>query len=42
MDRGTDFLKSQIYNAVMQHQTFIDNLVDLEKQAEDARFQKAP
>jgi len=38
MDRGTDFLKSQINNAVMQHQTFIDNLVDHEKQAEDARF----
>src|SRR5215211_817846 len=38
MDRGTDFLKSQINNAVMQHQTFIDNLVDHEKQAEDARY----
>ena len=38
MDRGKDFLKSQINNAVMQHQTFIDNLVDHEKQAEDARY----
>ena len=38
MDRGKDFLKSQINNAVMQHQTFIENLVDHEKQAEDARF----
>ena len=38
MDRGTDFLKSQINNAVMQHQTFVDNLLDHEKQAEDARF----
>jgi cell division septum initiation protein DivIVA len=38
MDRGIDFLKSQINNAVMQHQTFLDNLVDHEKQAEDARF----
>ena len=38
MDRGTDFLKSQINNAVMQHQTFVDNLVDHEKQAEDERF----
>jgi cell division septum initiation protein DivIVA len=38
MDRGIDFLKSQINNAVMQHQTFIDNLVDHEKQADDARY----
>jgi hypothetical protein len=38
MDRGTDFLKSQINNAVMQHQTFVENLVDHEKQAEDERF----
>jgi hypothetical protein len=38
MDRGIDFLKSQINNAVMQHQTFLENLVDHEKQAEDTRF----
>ena len=38
MDRGQDFLKSQVNNAVMQHQTFLDNLVDHESQAEDARF----
>ena len=38
MDRGTDFLKSQVNNAVMQHRTFIENLVDHEKQAEDTRF----
>ena len=38
MDRGIDFLKSQVNNAVMQHQTFVENLVDHEKQAEDARF----
>jgi cell division septum initiation protein DivIVA len=38
MDRGIDFLKSQINNAVMQHQTFVDNLADHEKQADDARF----
>ena len=38
MDRGKDFLKSQINNAVMQHKTFVENLVDHEKQAEDARF----
>jgi cell division septum initiation protein DivIVA len=38
MDRGTDFLKSQINNATMQHQTFVENLIDHEKQAEDTRF----
>ena len=38
MDRGIDFLKSQINNAVMQHQTFLDNLESHEGQAEDARF----
>ena len=38
MDRGKDFLKSQINNAVMQHQTFLENLQDHEGQAEDARF----
>jgi hypothetical protein len=38
MDRGMDFLKSQINNAVMQHKTFLQNLQDHERQAEDARF----
>src|SRR6478672_10162347 len=38
MDRGQDFLKSQINNAVMQHQTFLRNLEDHESQAEDPRF----
>jgi len=38
MDRGQDFLKSQINNAVMQHQTFLRNLEDHETQAEDPRF----
>jgi len=38
MDRGTDFLKSQISNAVMQHGTLLKNLEDHERQAEDARF----
>ena len=38
MDRGIDFLKSQINNAVMQHGTFLKNLVDHEQQAEDPRF----
>ena len=38
MDRGTDFLKSQINNAVMQHKTFVENLTDHASQAEDQRF----
>jgi cell division septum initiation protein DivIVA len=38
MERGIDFLKSQINNAVMQHKTFLDNLIAHEKQAEDERF----
>ncbi|HET7458583.1 MAG TPA: hypothetical protein VFJ74_13115 [Gemmatimonadaceae bacterium] len=38
MDRGIDFLKSQVNNAVMQHKTFLENLEDHESQAEDPRF----
>ena len=38
MDRGQDFLKSQVNNAVMQHGTFLKNLEDHESQAEDPRF----
>jgi hypothetical protein len=38
MERGIDFLKSQVNNAVMQHKTFLDNLIAHEKQAEDERF----
>lgn len=38
MDRGMDFLKSQVNNAVMQHDAFVKNLVDHESQAEDPRF----
>ncbi len=38
MDRGTDFLKSQINNAVMQHHTFLRALEDHEQQADDPRF----
>ena len=38
MDRGTDFLKSQVSNAVMQHGTFLKNLEDHEGQAEDPRY----
>jgi hypothetical protein len=38
MERGIDFLKSQVNNAVMQHRTFLENLEDHERQAEDQRF----
>lgn len=38
MDRGTDFLKSQVANAVMQHRTFLQSLEDHEEQAKDPRF----
>lgn len=38
MDRGMDFLKSQVNNAVMQHKAFLEALEDHEKQAEDIRF----
>ena len=38
MDRGIDFLKSQINNAVMQHKTFVESLRDHASQAEDERF----
>ena len=38
MDRGIDFLKSQINNAVMQHGALLTSLEDHEEQAEDARF----
>jgi hypothetical protein len=38
MDRGIDFVKSQVNNAVMQHRAFVQALEDHEGQAEDARF----
>ncbi len=38
MDRGMDFLKSQVNNAVMQHASFLEALEAHESQAEDVRF----
>ena len=38
MERGIDFLKSQVNNSVMQHKTFLEALEDHEQQAEDSRF----
>jgi hypothetical protein len=38
MERGTDFLKAQVNNAVTQHRFFLQALEDHEGQAEDRRF----
>jgi hypothetical protein len=38
MERGIDFLKSQVNNAVMQHRTFLQNLEDHERQADDQQY----
>ena len=38
MDRGIDFLRGQVANAVMQHRTLLQSLEDHESQAQDARF----
>lgn len=40
MDRGVDFLKSQVANAVMQHRTFLQSLEDHEGQAKDQRYRE--
>ena len=40
MEKGRDFLRAQVSNAVMQHQTLIDNVEDHAKQAEDARYRE--
>jgi hypothetical protein len=38
MERGTQFLKSQVNGAVLQHRIFLDALEAHEDQAEDDRF----
>jgi predicted outer membrane protein len=38
MDRGRDFLRAQVSNAVMQHKTLLENLQDHAKEAHDARY----
>jgi len=40
MERGVDFLKSQVSNAVLQHRTFVQSLEDHEQQATDTRFRE--
>lgn len=38
MDRGIDFLKGQVSNAVMQHRAMLQSIEDHESQAKDPRF----
>ena len=38
MDHGTEFLRSQVRNVLLQHGTFLRSLEDHESQAEDPRF----
>jgi hypothetical protein len=38
MESGIDFLRSQIDNAVMQHEAFLRSVVDHESEAQDQRF----
>src|SRR5438552_12113120 len=38
MERGMDFLKAQMSNAVLLHRTFLQSLEDHESQAQDVRF----
>ena len=38
MQRGRDFMKAQVNNAVMQHKTLLENIEDHARQAEDGRY----
>ncbi len=38
MQQGSEFLRSQVRNVLVQHGTFLKSLEDHESQAEDARF----
>lgn len=38
MESGIDFVRSQVNDAVMQHDAFLRSLVDHESQAQDQRF----
>lgn len=40
MDKGRDFLKAQVNNAIMQHRTLLENLQDHREQAEDERYRQ--
>jgi hypothetical protein len=38
MDTGRDFLRAQLNNSIMQHQTLLESLRDHAKQADDQRY----
>lgn len=38
MERGSEFLKTQVRNLLIQHETFLKSLEDHESRAEDTRF----
>lgn len=40
MERGMDFLRAQVNNAVMQHDAFVSSLDRHESQAEDQRYRE--
>jgi hypothetical protein len=40
MDTGRDFLRAQVNNCIMQHQTLLESIRDHAEQAEDARFRE--
>ena len=40
MERGRDFLRAQVSNAVMQHRTLTENLRDHSTQAQDQRYRE--
>lgn len=40
MEKGREFLRAQVNNAIMQHRTLYENLQDHAKQAEDPRYRQ--
>jgi ferritin-like metal-binding protein YciE len=38
MEKGRDFLRAQVNNAVAQHKAFVDSMNDHARQAQDVRF----
>jgi hypothetical protein len=40
MEKGIDFLKSQVNNAIMQHMAFVDSLESHAKQAKEPRYRE--
>jgi hypothetical protein len=40
MDKGQDFLKAQVNNCIMQHQTLLESIRDHVEQADDPRYRE--